>query len=84
MEGGRLLKAIRSCWVAMRPYEHTPLTKILEWTGFAIAAWSLPGLAFAVFTFANLAPRAFANHKWYKEKFPDYPEERKALLPFIT
>jgi protein-S-isoprenylcysteine O-methyltransferase Ste14 len=57
--------------------------EILEWTGWAIATWSIPGLAFAVFTFANLAPRAFTNHKWYKEKFPDYPEKRKALIPFI-
>jgi len=57
--------------------------EIVEWTGWAIATWSLPGLVFAVFTFANLAPRAFANHKWYKEKFPDYPENRKALIPFI-
>jgi 3-oxo-5-alpha-steroid 4-dehydrogenase 1 len=57
--------------------------EILEWTGWAIATWSLPGLAFAVFTFANLAPRAFTNHNWYLEKFPDYPRERKALIPFI-
>lgn len=57
--------------------------EILEWTGWAIATWSLPGLAFAVFTFANLAPRAIANHKWYREKFPDYPEDRKAIVPFV-
>lgn len=57
------------------------LGEILEWTGFAIATWSLAGLAFAVFTFANLAPRARANHRWYREKFEDYPAERRALLP---
>jgi 3-oxo-5-alpha-steroid 4-dehydrogenase 1 len=57
--------------------------EILEWTGWAVATWSLPGLAFAVFTFANLAPRAFSNHRWYQEKFPDYPKQRKALIPFI-
>jgi len=57
--------------------------EILEWTGWAIATWSIPGLAFAVFTFANLAPRAFSNHNWYKEKFSNYPEKRKALIPFI-
>ena len=32
--------------------------EILEWTGFAIACWSLPAFAFAWWTFANLAPRA--------------------------
>jgi hypothetical protein len=57
--------------------------EILEWTGFAILTWSLPGLVFAVWTFANLAPRARAHHFWYLEKFPDYPMERRILIPFI-
>ena len=39
------------------------------------------GLAFAVWTIANLAPRARSNHLWYRQTFPDYPAERKALLP---
>ena len=58
--------------------------EILEWVGFAIASWSLPGLAFALYTAANVGPRAFSNHRWYLEKFPDYPEERKALIPFLA
>lgn len=57
--------------------------EILEWTGWAIATWSLPGLAFAVYTFANLAPRAFTHHKWYQDTFPEYPTERKALFPYL-
>lgn len=57
--------------------------EILEWIGWACATWSLAGLSFAVFTIANLAPRALANHKWYIKNFPDYPKERKALVPFI-
>ena len=57
--------------------------EILEWTGFALLTWSLPGLAFAVWTFANLAPRAVAHHRWYREFFPDYPKERRAFLPFV-
>lgn len=57
--------------------------EIIEWTGWAIATWSLPGLAFALFTFANLAPRASSNHSWYQKSFPDYPKKRKALIPFI-
>jgi len=40
------------------------LGEILEWTGWAIATWSLAGLSFALWTFANLAPRALANHRW--------------------
>jgi 3-oxo-5-alpha-steroid 4-dehydrogenase 1 len=57
--------------------------EMLTWTGWAVATWSLPGLAFAVFTVANLAPRARAHHQWYKQQFADYPPERKALVPAI-
>jgi len=57
------------------------LGEIMIWSGWAIATWSLPGLAFAFWTFANLAPRARAHHLWYREQFADYPPERKALLP---
>ena len=60
------------------------LGEIIEWTGWAVLTWSLPGLAFAFYTFANLAPRAFSHHSWYKNEFPDYPEDRKALIPFIA
>lgn len=57
--------------------------EIIEWFGWALATWSLPGLAFAVWTFANLAPRAWSHHKWYHEQFNDYPPERKALIPGV-
>jgi protein-S-isoprenylcysteine O-methyltransferase Ste14 len=57
--------------------------EIVEWIGFALATWSLPALTFAVWTIANLLPRSVANHRWYRERFPDYPPERRALLPFV-
>jgi len=58
--------------------------EIVEWTGFAVAASSLPAAAFALFTIANIGPRAFQTHAWYKEKFSDeYPQQRKALVPFV-
>ncbi|MCJ7516320.1 MAG: DUF1295 domain-containing protein [Dehalococcoidia bacterium] len=57
--------------------------EMLTWVGWAVATWSLPGLAFAVFTVANLAPRARAHHLWYKRQFADYPPQRKALLPAV-
>ena len=59
------------------------LGEILEWTGWAVATWSLAGLAFAVFTVANLAPRARSNHQWYREHFADYPANRRALIPGV-
>jgi 3-oxo-5-alpha-steroid 4-dehydrogenase 1 len=57
--------------------------EILIWTGWAAATWSLPGLAFAVWTAANLVPRARSHHAWYRQHFPDYPSRRRALLPGI-
>ncbi len=57
--------------------------EIVEWTGFAIAACSLPAMTFAIWTFCNLVPRALNHHDWYKENFEEYPKERKAVIPFI-
>ena len=59
------------------------LGEVLEWTGWAIATWSLAGLGFAMFTRANVAPRARSNHRWYREDFPDYPGGRRALIPGV-
>jgi protein-S-isoprenylcysteine O-methyltransferase Ste14 len=59
------------------------LGEIVEWLGWAIATWSLAGLAFAVYTVANLGPRAVQHHAWYRRTFSDYPSRRKALVPFI-
>ena len=66
-------------WVSCPNY----LGELPEWIGFAIAAWTFPALAFAVFTFANLFPRAVAHHRWYREKFPDYPKDRTAIIPLV-
>lgn len=66
-------------WVSCPNY----LGEIVEWFGWALATWSPAGLAFAVYAAANLAPRAVQNHRWYRERFPDYPPERRALIPFV-
>ena len=57
--------------------------ELIEWTGFAIAAGTLPAWAFVIFTSANLVPRAWSNHQWYRKTFSDYPPERKAFLPYV-
>lgn len=61
------------------------LGELTEWVGFAILTWSLPGLVFAIWTFANLGPRARATHKRYLEKFgDDYASlHRRYIIPFI-
>jgi 3-oxo-5-alpha-steroid 4-dehydrogenase 1 len=58
--------------------------EIVEWIGWAVLTWSFAGATFALFTIANLFPRAISNHRWYREQFPDYPKERKAIIPFIV
>lgn len=57
--------------------------EMVEWIGFAVMTWSLPGLTFALWTIANLLPRALEHHKFYQKQFPDYPKERKAVVPFV-
>ncbi|MBI5544361.1 MAG: DUF1295 domain-containing protein [Deltaproteobacteria bacterium] len=59
------------------------LGEILQWCAWALLTWSLAGASFAVWTIANLAPRAVTNHRWYRERFPDYPPARRALIPFL-
>jgi steroid 5-alpha-reductase/3-oxo-5-alpha-steroid 4-dehydrogenase 1 len=57
--------------------------ELLEWLGWTLATASLAGLSFFVFTAGNLLPRALAHHRWYREKFPEYPAERRALIPGV-
>lgn len=58
--------------------------EILEWTGFAILTWSMAGLTFAIWTAANLVPRAHAIHLYYREKFgTEMPQNLKRVFPFI-
>jgi len=57
--------------------------ELIEWFGFAILCWNLPAFTFFAWTAANLIPRALAHHKWYKEKFNDYPLNRKAIIPYV-
>ncbi len=57
------------------------LGEIIEWIGFALLTWCLPALAFALWSIANLVPRALWRRSWYRTKFPDFPKCRAALIP---
>ncbi|XP_028676941.1 3-oxo-5-alpha-steroid 4-dehydrogenase 2a isoform X1 [Erpetoichthys calabaricus] len=59
------------------------LGEIVEWFGYALASWSLPAFSFAFFTLCSIGPRAYHHHRYYLEKFEDYPRSRKALIPFV-
>ncbi len=66
-------------WVSSPNY----LGEMLEWLGWAIATWSLSGLTFFLFSAANLVPRAYWHHRWYRDNFPNYPKKRKCLIPYV-
>ncbi len=57
--------------------------EIIEWMGWAIMSWCIPGFAFAIWTTANLIPRALDHHRWYQRKFKAYPQDRKAIIPTV-
>ncbi|XP_078085635.1 3-oxo-5-alpha-steroid 4-dehydrogenase 2a [Mustelus asterias] len=57
--------------------------EIVEWFGYSIATWTFPAFAFAIFTALGLGSRALHHHRFYVEKFPEYPKSRKALIPFL-
>ncbi|PKP43211.1 MAG: 3-oxo-5-alpha-steroid 4-dehydrogenase [Bacteroidetes bacterium HGW-Bacteroidetes-10] len=59
--------------------------EIVEWSGFAIMCWSLPGAVFAWWTFANLVPRAASTYRKHKAANPAIIEERrlKRVFPYI-
>ncbi len=59
--------------------------EVTEWVGYAILTWSPAGLLFAVWTFANLAPRAKSLTEKYEAEFGDEYKSmhKKNLIPFI-
>lgn len=66
-------------WVSSPSY----LTELTAWAGLALCTWSLAGVFIFAVSAANLVPRALSTHRWYRERFPDYPRERRALIPFL-
>jgi protein-S-isoprenylcysteine O-methyltransferase Ste14 len=66
-------------WVSCPNY----FGEMIQWLGWAICTWSLAGMAFFLFTVANLLPRALSHHRWYREQFSKYPKNRKAVIPGI-
>lgn len=56
--------------------------EIIEWIGFAIMSWSLPGVVYAIWVVLPLFAQGVEAHHWYVEKFKDdYPKNRKAVIP---
>ena len=59
--------------------------EFVEWVGFAVLTWSWAGAVFALWTFANLAPRAARIYDLYTREFPGEIDtaKTKRIIPFI-
>lgn len=59
--------------------------EFMEWVGYALLTWSWSGAVFALWTFANLCPRAARIYEKYKHDFPDEFDAKrlKRIIPFI-
>lgn len=59
--------------------------EFVEWIGFAILTWSWSGAVFALWTFANLGPRAARIYERYQHEFPGQLDTSKVkrIIPFI-
>lgn len=68
-------------WVAGANY----FGEFTEWVGFAILTWSAAGAVFALWTFANLAPRAKSLSARYTSRFGDEftSLHLRYIIPFI-
>lgn len=68
-------------WVSSANY----FGEFIEWVGFAVLTWSWAGAVFALWTFANLAPRAVSIRNRYEAEFGEEftKLKRKSIIPFI-
>ncbi|KAH8974636.1 hypothetical protein BDL97_01G112200 [Sphagnum fallax] len=68
-------------WVSCAHY----LAEIVLYAGFVIGCGGTNLNIWLLFAWVvgNLSPTALETHVWYKTKFEDYPESRRALLPYI-
>ncbi|KAI9459953.1 3-oxo-5-alpha-steroid 4-dehydrogenase-domain-containing protein [Boletus coccyginus] len=73
------------------------LCEWVEWCGFALAAAPLPAVTSLGALLASVQPpwiffvseiflmigRAYNGHLWYLRNFPDYPKDRKVVIPYL-
>lgn len=59
--------------------------EILEWTGFAILTWSVPGAVFLLWSIANIVPRSKAVYARYTQFFGEEftSLKRYKIFPYI-
>ncbi len=56
--------------------------ELCAWLGVAMMSRHLAAYMIFMWTFSYLFARAYRTDHWYRTRFPDYPKERKILVPF--
>ncbi len=59
------------------------LSEIIGWIGIAIMSQYLIVYGLTFIMSAYLFGRSINTTRWYQEKIPNFPKERKSILPFI-
>ncbi|KAI6186157.1 Very-long-chain enoyl-CoA reductase [Aphelenchoides besseyi] len=54
-----------------------------SWIAFSVFTQSLPALLFTTAGFIQMKIWAAGKHRNYKKEFPDYPKDRKPIVPFV-
>lgn len=55
----------------------------LSWGSYAVLSGCLTSYIFLGVSFFQMTDWALKKHKRYKQEFPNYPKERKAIVPFF-
>jgi len=58
--------------------------EVVSWIGFSVVSQTFLAGLFAVVGGAQMLQWAIGKHRNYKKEFPDYPKNRKAMIPFIA
>jgi very-long-chain enoyl-CoA reductase len=59
------------------------LFEIMIWLGIFLMARNFAAFLTVAFIIAYLCARAVRTLQWYRQKFADFPSDRKAIIPFI-
>ncbi|KAL5720419.1 hypothetical protein ACHQM5_013088 [Ranunculus cassubicifolius] len=59
------------------------LFEILAFVGICFISQTIYPICFTAGTAIYLTGRSYATRRWYLSKFPDFPKDVKALIPFV-
>lgn len=60
------------------------LTEVVMYGAWYAVLWGGTGWKYVIaFVWGNQFEIALISHRWYQDKFPDYPRHRKAIIPYV-